>query len=161
MIDPGLSGCGIETSSIPHKARPKMILCVCGGMAPALLLGYHLLAQSSQSPRPIIIQGPNLGDMNHPWPDRNTPGMDPVTARKRLQAINAERQKMMISDTNKLLKLARELSAETADEDSKIPSGQQMHKAAEIEKLAHDVKETMTYVVTGGPGDPDPSSRFN
>ncbi len=81
--------------------------------------------------------------------------------RKRLKAINAERQKSMISDTNKLLKLARELSAETASADAKKPSVQQVHKAAEIEKLAHNVREKMTYVVSGAPGEQAPLSPLN
>ena len=38
--------------------------------------------------------------------------VDPIETEKRLRALNAERQKSMVSDTNKLLKLASELNAE-------------------------------------------------
>lgn len=122
----------------------------------ALLVGHFLEAQSGQNSRPAIVVAPYPGELGHPGPDSDTPTMDPAMARKRLQAINADRQKSMVSDTNKLLKLARELSAETAAGDSKKPSGQQVHKAAEIEKLAHNVRDKMTYVISGAPGEPTP-----
>jgi len=68
---------------------------------------------------------------------------------RRLRALNAERQKSMIADVNKLLKLAAELDAEIggANRDS-LTSGQ-IAKVERIEKLARSVKEKMSTSVRG------------
>jgi hypothetical protein len=68
---------------------------------------------------------------------------------ERLRIINRERQKSLVSDTNKLLKLANELDMEikNANPDSLTPS--ELRKLAEIEKLAHNVKDKMSYSVRG------------
>ncbi len=63
---------------------------------------------------------------------------------KRLRALNAERQKSMVSDTNKLLKLADELNAEISSTNSESLTRAQLHKLGEIEKLAHGVKDKMS-----------------
>lgn len=78
------------------------------------------------------------------------PGQDPGVDEKRLRMLNAERQKSIISETNKLLKLAQELNRETAGGDAAPPAGDELRKLAEIEKLAHNVKEKMSYTI-GGP----------
>jgi len=67
---------------------------------------------------------------------------------ERLRALNRERQKSLVSDTNKLLKLAAELDMEikNANTDSLTPS--EMRKLASIEKLAHNVKDKMSYSVS-------------
>ncbi len=75
---------------------------------------------------------------------------DPVMMERRMRALNIERQKEMVSDTNKLLRLARELNAEVAAQRSNALTPDQLHKIAEIEKLARSVKERMTSAV-GGP----------
>lgn len=75
---------------------------------------------------------------------------DPIMMERRVRALNIERQKEMVSDTNKLLKLARELNEEVADQKSDALTPDQLRKIAEIEKLARNVKERMTSAV-GGP----------
>lgn len=62
----------------------------------------------------------------------------------RMRMANAERQKSIVADTNKLLRLAAELNAEvsTANSDSLSPA--QLHKLGEIEKLARNVKSMMS-----------------
>lgn len=72
-------------------------------------------------------------------------------AEKRLRALNAERQKELVADTNKLLKLASELDAEVARSDSANLTPAQLHKVAEIEKLAHSVREKMATSVRSIP----------
>ncbi len=69
---------------------------------------------------------------------------DPIMAEKRLRALNIERQKQMVADANKLLKLAKELNDEVAASNSGTLTPEQLHKIAEIEKLARNVKERMT-----------------
>jgi hypothetical protein len=75
---------------------------------------------------------------------------DPVMMERRIRALNMERQKEMVSDANKLLKLARELNEEVALQKSGALTPDQLHKIAEIEKLARNVKERMT----SGVGEP-------
>jgi hypothetical protein len=75
--------------------------------------------------------------------------------------LNAERQKALVADTNKLLKLVRDLDAEigAANPDSLTPD--QLRRIAEIEKLAHSVKEKMSTSVRGTTMDPlDPPPRM-
>jgi hypothetical protein len=66
---------------------------------------------------------------------------------RHLVALNVERQKEMVSDTNKLLKLAKELNEEVAASHATGLTPDQMRKIAEIEKLAKNVRERMTSAV--------------
>lgn len=70
---------------------------------------------------------------------------------KRLRLLNAQRQKSMVSDADKLLKLAKELNDEVASGDSATLTDAQLRKVAEIAKLAKSVKEKMRYSVGGFP----------
>ena len=80
--------------------------------------------------------------------------LDPAFADRQLRVLNAERQKSMVSDTQKLLKLAQELNAEiqTANPDSEI------RKISDIEKLARNVKQKMSTSLVGGPSFHDPDN---
>jgi hypothetical protein len=69
--------------------------------------------------------------------------VDPVMAERRMRALNTERQKQMVSDTNKLLKLAKELNEEVATTNSASFTPDQLRKIGEIEKLARNVRERM------------------
>lgn len=70
-----------------------------------------------------------------------------VETERRLNMINAERQKSLVSDTNKLLALAMELNHEIAKSNPGQLSPEQIHKVAEIEKLAHNVRDKMVMPV--------------
>lgn len=91
--------------------------------------------------------GPPRSIINRPAPMPTDPAAsgdyDPTMMERRLTALNIERQKQMVSDTNKLLKLARELNDEVAENSSATLTSDQLHKIAEIEKLARSVKEKM------------------
>jgi hypothetical protein len=76
---------------------------------------------------------------------------DPVFLEKRLRAMNIDRHKSLVSDTDKLVKLARQLDAEIASNPSNQLTSEQLHKVAEIEKLAHNVKTKMAQSFDGGP----------
>ena len=73
----------------------------------------------------------------------------PVDEEKRLRALNAERQRSLVSDTNKLLKLAQELDGEVKGTNPDSLNMEELTKVAEIEKLAHKVKEKMSTSVRG------------
>jgi hypothetical protein len=94
--------------------------------------------------------------------DDDAGNVDPIWREKQLRALNADRQKEMVADANKLLKLVQDLNAEitTSNPDSLTPD--QLRKIAEIEKLAHSVKEKMSTSVRGTtmyPLDPPPRMR--
>ena len=74
-----------------------------------------------------------------------------VDEEKRLKALNADRQKKMVSDANKLLRLVKELNAEIARSDAESLTPEQLRKVTDIEKLAHSVKEKMSTSVRGLP----------
>jgi hypothetical protein len=70
---------------------------------------------------------------------------------KRLLALNIQRQRAMVSDTNKLVRLADELNDEIASANPESLTPAQMRKVAEIEKLAHSVKQKMSTSLQGTP----------
>jgi hypothetical protein len=65
-------------------------------------------------------------------------------------AANAERKKQIATDCAKLLKLATAMKTEVDKTSKDTLSLEVIHKADEIEKLAHDVKDKMKLSV--GPG---------
>jgi hypothetical protein len=101
--------------------------------------------------------GPPRDIINRPAPMPTDPSSageyDPVMMERRMTALNNERQKELVSDTNKLLKLAKEVNDEIAVRDTGGLTPEQVHKIAEIEKLARSVKEKMA----DGAGQPGPS----
>jgi hypothetical protein len=96
------------------------------------------------------VPGGTHNSIPEPMGQRAGSGMDDSTSgddidqEKRLRALNADRQKSMVSDTNKLLKLANELNAEVSTANSQSLTPAQLHKLGQIEKLAHNVKEKMS-----------------
>ncbi|MGA3133475.1 MAG: hypothetical protein ABSD59_21995 [Terracidiphilus sp.] len=69
---------------------------------------------------------------------------NPLMMERRVRTLNIQRQKQMVSDSDKLLKLARELNEEVAARNAGTLTPEELRKIAEIEKLAHNVKQRMT-----------------
>ncbi|MGD0478874.1 MAG: hypothetical protein ABSA42_01810 [Terracidiphilus sp.] len=69
---------------------------------------------------------------------------DPAMVERRIRALNIERQKQIVADTDKLLKLARELNEEVAKANAGTLTMDELHKIADIEKLARNVRQRMT-----------------
>ena len=91
-----------------------------------------------------------LARQQTPFVDGFTP--DAAWNAKRLRALNADRQKSMVSDAEKLLKIARQLDAEVASNPRDgVMTPSELHKLAEIEKLARSIKSKMAMSFTGGP----------
>jgi hypothetical protein len=76
---------------------------------------------------------------------------DFIFADKRVNALNTDRQKSMVSDADKLVKLARQLDAEIASNTTDDLTAEELHKVAEIEKLARSVKAKMAQSFGPGP----------
>jgi hypothetical protein len=112
--------------------------------ATALLLsGMALIAQ--QAPGPLL----DPTQMNTRFPDKtvNIDHQDETQDMRRMRLLNTARQKAMISDAEKLVTLARDLNAGIGADGTPLSDSQRMRMAADIEKLAHSVKEKMSYVV--------------
>ena len=114
----------------------------------ALILGMPVAGQGPYPQFPST----NNGKAGRNYPDTNSQfGGDPAADPKRMRVLNAERQRELVSDTQKLLQLARELNAEVSDANSAGMTDAQLRKVAEIAKLARSVKEKMTFSVGGYP----------
>jgi hypothetical protein len=117
-------------------------------LALAVAMGIQMAGQSQYPQFPST----NNGKAGRNYPDTNSQfGGDPNADPKRVRQLNAERQKELVSDTQKLLQLARELNAEVSDANTASMTDAQLRKVAEIAKLARSVKEKMTFSVGGYP----------
>jgi hypothetical protein len=114
-------------------------LCWVLGLAMVFVIISGLAAGSQSGPPRDIINRPSP----MPTDPRGSGEYDPVMMERRLAALNKERQKEMISDTAKLLKLAKELNDEVAAKNEAALTYDQLRKIAQIEKLARGVKDKM------------------
>ena len=85
------------------------------------------------------------GDSSRPngAPARNEDPFAGKVAEQQARSRNTDRQKKLVSDTDKLLSLATELKQEVDKTDKNTLSVDVVKKADEIERLAHSVKEKM------------------
>ena len=105
--------------------------------------GSNPMGQMGQTPTPGIPQvggrkGSQSADMDG--------GADPMVGNmeaQRERMRNADRQKQLQQDTEKLLSLATELKEQVGKTDKNILSVDVIRKADEIEKLAKSVRERM------------------
>src|SRR5579863_1527234 len=122
--------------------RNPAVLGLLGAAGSAGLLGWAQMANDSVAHVPPISHSLRLSE---------TPQTDPLFSEKRLRALNADRQKAVISDTEKLVKLARRLEGEVASNPTDELTPQERREVGEIEKLAHDIKARMAQTFGGGP----------
>lgn len=132
------------------------------GISRFLLLGFCALVvvaggakAHAQNTQPGNGVGAPVGTVRG-YPQQNGsfpmgPGDDveAVDAERRLNALNEERQKAMTSDAAKLLKLATELNEQIAKSNHGELSPEQLRMVAEIEKLAHNVRDKMSQSLRG------------
>ncbi len=90
-----------------------------------------------------------------------TDDFDPLMAERRAKAINAARQKSLVSDTDKLLALARELNTEIVAANASQLTPIQERKLDDIAKLARSVKIKMSDASNGAPTVPEFNSPFD
>lgn len=148
-----------------REIRPAC-LRFCAGLGWVVLLALMFglvcgLAGRSQSPGGMgqqPIHQPSLArpDLGSPSPD----DADPAMVERRIRALNNERQKQIVADTDKLLKLARELNEEVAKANTGTLTPDELHKIADIEKLARDVRQRMTESVGEPHTDMPPPIRY-
>jgi hypothetical protein len=125
-------------------------------MALTLMLVWPSPAQSQEA-----AQGSPHVSQRNPMSDLSMVGEQEKQQHKLSVLLNAQRQKSMMSDADKLLRLARELNAELSSGDSPMSTSQQARKVAEIEKLAHNVREKMSYAAGTTVGTDSPFNASN
>lgn len=114
-------------------------------LAILLLLGLPVAAQSPGMPAQSVQ---DIGsNMQRDSESLGAAGIDARMEARRIAALNQQRQHQMVSDADKLLKLAQELNADADAGGTILSPAERMQKAAEIEKLARNVKEKMTYAI--------------
>lgn len=133
---------GLNRPNIRRVARVAR-----GGLGLALLLvlpgGALNQAPRSYGPPPPIVVKPMVGAYD------DVENGNLAEDEKRLQRLNAERQKNLVNDTVRLLKLAHELDSEVNDAAPDSVTMVQVTKVGEIEKLARRVKDNMRTSVRG------------
>ena len=72
-----------------------------------------------------------------------------MMTQKRLSALNIERQKQIVADTTKLLRLARELNEEVAASNTGRLTPAELHKVAEIENQPSPLLELIFPLIDG------------
>jgi hypothetical protein len=92
-----------------------------------------------QAPQPTPQHFPGTGPHNA----ADTDPLSPKMQEQQVMARANERQKKLVSDTEKLLELATDLKMQVGKTNRDILSVDVIKKADEIEKLAHSVKERM------------------
>lgn len=93
------------------------------------------VAQASGSlGRTLPLPGQDEGDMS---------ALDRKIRNQRMHALDEQRQKKLVEDTNKLLLLATQLKEEVDKSTKDTLSITVITRAAEIEKLAKSIKEKM------------------
>jgi hypothetical protein len=98
-------------------------------------------AQNSQNPPPQNQMSPNLPDLPPPFGNGPPLGVDNNPAHAQIEKVrNAERQKQLGEDTDKLLALAKQLKDEVDKSNGNTLPADAVKKAAEIEKLAKSVR---------------------
>jgi hypothetical protein len=103
-----------------------------------------LRAARAQSPGSTSIQqGQSIPIRGGSHPPDDNGSIPPATMEKLNLARNAQRQKQLVEDTDKLLELATQLKADVDKTDKNVLSIDVIKRAEQIEKLARAVKERM------------------
>lgn len=130
-------------------------ILICGALAGTPVIENVRAAQQqgtgAQRPgRNGQQQQPPFGGTNNPLQTLDSPmldgGGDPnvtLQEHRRQLAMMSDRQRRIIDDTTRLLKLAGELKDDVDKTSKDTMSLDVIRKADEIEKLAHDVKQRM------------------
>ena len=126
-----------KLSSIPvGRAFPAMLV------SSMLLFSAPVLSSAGQAAPPQQPGGYNRPHLPGSVPNEPEPSVGP-SGLKLEHMREDDRRKHLMADTEKLLQLSTELKSEVDKTSKDELSIDVVRKAAEIEKLAHDVKERM------------------
>lgn len=130
---------GSTRGKVPHASRPLLWLVLALALPAPAQIGVPY-PPSQGSPQVRLPSSAAGTEFDKP---------DQVQEQHRLKALNAARQKSMVSDTDKLLRLVNELNEEIARTNADTLTAAQLRKLTEIEKLARNVKDKMSTPVLG------------
>ena len=156
----------IRTLPIAQGVRRANALLLFVGPALVLLLVFALtpsLNHAQQPPwpsqNPSGVQTRHLG-VDPLDPDRLDPENHQIQAMKvkLYKALNAKRQQAMVDETDKLVNLSAQLRSEIDGSHPRALTSEQLHKVAEIEKLARNIRDKMSVAVGPVPRSMQPSS---
>ncbi len=152
-----------EKSPAKDGQRPRLIRSLAGLSRSVLIGAWVALLVVSMA---MLCQGqisgqnsgragihdqasPDLSDDSMPSVNQHFAGNSGDTAfqERRMRQLNALQHKAMVSDTDRLLSLVKELNAEISNSTEGSLTAEQLRKVAEIEKLAHGVKDKMRITV--------------
>lgn len=128
------------------KGKSIVLRLLLSGVVLAILTCTAVVSAQRPAPPPTPDWGAD------PLQAPEGPTFDPRIAameRRRILALNTERQKKLVADTRKLVKLAAELNAEINSKHQAQLTPEQLRTVAEIEKLARSVKNKMSTPVMG------------
>ncbi|HUB52658.1 MAG TPA: hypothetical protein VL986_10940 [Terracidiphilus sp.] len=136
-----------DARTAANLLRPGLLLLVTLALA---ISANAVRAQAGLPDRTAALSGQSSGT---PRQGMDDPGdgsggyLDSMMGHRRATMLNNERHKAMVSDSEKLLKLATELNNEIAHSNTGSLTPEQLRKIAEIEKLAHNVRDKMTMTI--------------
>lgn len=139
--------------SVTRGSIPRLA-CMASWLVLALpAIGFSQSSGNGSGMKSGMNTLPNFVQPASPMDDLFNPSGSPDSSQfeKRLSLMNAQRQKDLVADTNKLLALVKELNEEVASSNSGELSPDQLRKVAEIEKLAHSVRDKMSESVRNAP----------
>ena len=127
-----------------RSVRPRWARRAAGALGGVFLLGAVYPAQQTPdfNKPPVVVEG-------NSWPNANDQMRlrEQKVSRQNFEAINFRRRKQIADDSAKLLTLAIALKAELEKTGNQELSASDLRKAEEIERLAHNVKQTMALTV--------------
>jgi hypothetical protein len=144
----------VPTTARPHPSLNRALCVFALGSLSAIALspevGKGLLQNSYPQIPSAVNRMPDAPQMN---------GFNESRQRQlQFDAVNAERKRQLGDDTAMLLKLAADLKIEADKTDKDTLSLNVIRKAAEIEKLAHTVKERMKLTLSSNAQSPQPET---
>ncbi|HEX8710456.1 MAG TPA: hypothetical protein VF730_01200 [Terracidiphilus sp.] len=138
------------TADIPNVSsagrRVGSSRCIVGLAAALIFTAGGAFAAHAQI---TTIQNGGRGPQNSQMPAAGSFGPTIRFANRRIRQLNVERQKEMVSDTDKLVRLIADLNTDVARNHSTEFTPDQLRMLARIEKLAKSVKEKMSNPVQG------------
>lgn len=132
--------------------RPRFLSWWKACQLPCLVLLLLCPGISQNHPSPSLPTLPS-GVPANARQDYDIPSSDFGEEARRIRALNLARRHEIDSDANKIVKLTNELNADIVRSKAETLTRAQIRKLAEIEKLAHNIKQKMSefQMVTAGP----------
>lgn len=123
------------------SCRTSMLICLL--LATALLCGASRCAAQYGSVPTIILQQPIGQPVGGGLNNEST--LTPLQAERMSRWANAERQKQLIKDSVRLVALTRQFKERMAAAGNARPTEADLKLIAQIEKLAHSIRNEMAY----------------